>query len=132
MSEFLENSLVSNMEQSTYSSNETFDESKYAAETANRIITKYRNRIPVLIWSIGDNIKIRKRKFIVPKDLTLGQFLYVLRKQMDKIDAIDGVFIFVHATNTMIPVSETMAKIYEQHNVDGFLRLSVVKENTFG
>ena len=109
-----------------------FNHENYSQESANRILKKYPKRLPVLIWEQGPGIDIKKRKFIVPNDITLGQFLYVLRKQIRNISEIEGIFIFITGKGTMIPVSEVMSVIYKQHNDNGFLKLTVTKENTFG
>jgi GABA(A) receptor-associated protein len=109
-----------------------FDPKNYTQDAANRILTKYKRRVPVLIWEQGPGIDMRKRKFIVPIDITLGQFLYVLRKQIKNITEAEGIFIFVTQNNAMLPVASVMSTIYDQHNIDGFLRFTVTKENTFG
>jgi len=109
-----------------------FDPENYSQVIADRIKSKYKNRIPVLVWDVGKNIEVAKRKFIVPLDITIGQFLYVLRKQLKNITASEGIFIFITDVNTMLPASDLMSKIYNEYNVEGFLRLTVTKENAFG
>ena len=109
-----------------------FDPENYSQVIADRIKSKYKNRIPVLVWDVGKNIEVAKRKFIVPLDITIGQFLYVLRKQLKNITASEGIFIFITDVNTMLPAGDLMSKIYNEYNVDGFLRLTVTKENAFG
>ena len=45
---------------------------------------KSSNRIPIIVESSDTNIpKIDKKKFLVPNDITCGQFLYVIRKYED-------------------------------------------------
>lgn len=112
--------------------NLVFDEKDYTQESADRICTKYKGRIPILAWELGSGIVMNKRKFIVPKDITMGQFIYIIRKQITTISSSDGVYVFVTGKNTMIPVGQLMAITYEEHNENGFLRLTVTKENTFG
>lgn len=109
-----------------------FAPENYSQVIADRIKSKYKNRIPVLVWDVGKNIEVAKRKFIVPLDITIGQFLYVLRKQLKNITASEGIFIFITDVNTMLPAGDLMSKIYDEHQVDGFLRLTVTKENAFG
>jgi len=112
--------------------NVVFDPKNYTQETADKILQKYKKRIPVLVWEQGPGIDMKKRKFIVPVDITLGQFLYVLRKQIKNITDADGIYIFITGHNVMIPVGDLMSCIYKQYNDNGFLRLTVTKENTFG
>ena len=110
----------------------TFNPENYTQESADRILNKYPKRLPVLVWEQGAGIDMKKRKFIVPKDITLGQFLYVIRKQIINISEIEGIFIFITGKGTMLPIAELMAHIYNEHNDNGFLKLTVTKENTFG
>ena len=45
---------------------------------AKRMLEKYSTRIPVIV-NCGKDLTIVKRKYLVPFDITCGQFLYVLR-----------------------------------------------------
>jgi len=106
-----------------------FDKRK--AESA-RIRTKYPDRIPVIAEksatsSIAD---IDKKKYLVPSDLTMGQFVYVIRKRI-KLAPDAAIFIFVN--NTLPPAAELMSKIYkDQADEDGFLYVTYSGESTFG
>jgi len=107
----------------------TFDKRK--AESS-RIRVKYPDRIPVIAEknpssSIAD---IDKKKYLVPADLTMGQFVYVIRKRI-KLPPDAAIFIFVN--NTLPPAAELMAKIYKDHaDSDGFLYVTYSGESTFG
>ena len=104
---------------------------KRKAESA-RIRTKYPDRIPVIAEkaaasSIAD---IDKKKYLVPSDLTMGQFVYVIRKRI-KLAPDAAIFIFVN--NTLPPAAELMSKIYkDQADEDGFLYVTYSGESTFG
>jgi GABA(A) receptor-associated protein len=104
---------------------------KRKAESA-RIRTKYPDRIPVIAEkspasSIPD---IDKKKYLVPSDLTMGQFVYVIRKRI-KLAPDAAIFIFVN--NTLPPAAELMSKIYkDQADDDGFLYVTYSGESTFG
>jgi len=99
---------------------------------AGRIRTKYPDRIAVIAEkaeksSIPD---IDKKKYLVPADLTMGQFVYVIRKRI-KLPAEQAIFVFVN--NTLPPASALMSDIYKQHkDEDGFLYVTYSGENTFG
>uniref|UniRef100_A0A453CZZ9 Autophagy-related protein n=2 Tax=Aegilops tauschii subsp. strangulata TaxID=200361 RepID=A0A453CZZ9_AEGTS len=69
---------------------------------ANRIREKYSDRIPVIVEKAGksDIPDIDKKKYLVPADLTVGQFVYVVRKRI-KLSAEKAIFIFVK--NTLPP-----------------------------
>jgi GABA(A) receptor-associated protein len=66
----------------------------------------------------------------VPADLTVAQFVYVVRKRV-KLAPEKAIFIFV---NNQVPnTAEMMIKLYEeQKDEDGFLYVTYSGENTFG
>ena len=73
---------------------------------------------------------IDKKKYLVPADLTMGQFVYVIRKRI-KLAPDSAIFIFVN--NTLPPAAELMSKIYkDQADDDGFLYVTYSGESTFG
>lgn len=73
---------------------------------------------------------IDKRKYLVPADLTVGQFVYVIRKRI-RLPAEKAVFIFVN--DILPPTAALMSVIYKEHkDPDGFLYITYSGENTFG
>ena len=68
---------------------------------AERIRAKYPDRIPVICEKAdrSDIPDIDKKKYLVPADLTVGQFIYVIRKRI-KLPPERAIFIFV---NNVIP-----------------------------
>ncbi|XP_057756185.1 autophagy-related protein 8C-like isoform X1 [Arachis stenosperma] len=78
----------------------------------------------------SDIPEIDKKKYLVPADLTVGQFVYVVRKRM-MLGAEKAIFVFVN--NTLPPTASLMSAIYEEHkDQDGFLYMTYSGENTFG
>nr|GMD82521.1 autophagy-related protein 8F [Ipomoea batatas] len=68
--------------------------------------------------------------YLVPADLTVGQFVYVIRKRI-KLSAEKAIFIFVD--NVLPPTGAIMSAIYdEKKDEDGFLYVTYGGENTFG
>ena len=52
---------------------------------STRILAKYPDRKPIICEKLPNQFdlpNIDKRKYLVPNDLTIGQFLYVIRKRM--------------------------------------------------
>eukprot|EP00744_Colponema_vietnamica_P000179 GILI01000325.1.p1 GENE.GILI01000325.1~~GILI01000325.1.p1 ORF type:complete len:121 (-),score=40.35 GILI01000325.1:206-568(-) len=99
---------------------------------ASRIRSKYPDRIPVICEKgpRTDVPDIDKKKYLVPSDLTVGQFVYVIRKRI-KLSPEKAIFIFVN--NTLPPTAALMSSIYEQQkDEDGFLYVTYSGENTFG
>ena len=99
---------------------------------AARIRAKYPDRIPVICEKDdrSDIPDIDKKKYLVPADLTVGQFVYVIRKRI-KLSPEKAIFIFIN--NTLPPTASLMSTIYEeQKDSDGFLYITYSGENTFG
>ncbi|CAI0468333.1 unnamed protein product, partial [Linum tenue] len=99
---------------------------------ASRIREKYPDRIPVIVEKAerSDVPDIDKKKYLVPADLTVGQFVYVVRKRI-KLSAEKAIFVFVK--NTLPPTAAMMSAIYEENkDEDGFLYMTYSGENTFG
>ncbi|XP_015083208.1 autophagy-related protein 8f isoform X1 [Solanum pennellii] len=113
------------------------DLEKRRAEAA-RIREKYADRIPsfcnmqVIVEKAekSDIPNIDKKKYLVPADLTVGQFVYVIRKRI-KLSAEKAIFIFID--NVLPPTGAIMSAIYdEKKDDDGFLYVTYSGENTFG
>ena len=66
----------------------------------------------------------------MPVDLTVGQFVYVIRKRI-KLRPEKAIFIFV--SSVLPPSAALMSSIYEEHrDEDGFLYIQYSGEHTFG
>ncbi|KAI3637019.1 hypothetical protein MIR68_004725 [Amoeboaphelidium protococcarum] len=114
---------------SKFQEEHSFEERKAEAD---RIRQKYPNRIPVICEKVdkSDIAAIDKKKYLVPSDLTVGQFIYVIRKRI-KLSPEKAIFIFVN--NMLPPTATLLSQIYEEHkNEDGFLYIAYSGENTFG
>eukprot|EP00300_Choanocystis_sp_HF-7_P033295 c45614_g1_i1.p2 GENE.c45614_g1_i1~~c45614_g1_i1.p2 ORF type:complete len:128 (+),score=25.49 c45614_g1_i1:28-384(+) len=99
---------------------------------ADRILSKYPDRIPVICEKAErSNIPdIDKKKYLVPCDLTVGQFVYVIRRRI-KLSPEKAIFIFVD--NVLPPTAALMSSVYEEHKADdGFLYVTYSGENSFG
>ena len=60
----------------------------------------------------SDIATIDKKKYLVPADLTVGQFVYVIRKRI-KLSPDKAIFIFVD--EVLPPTAALMSSIYEEH-----------------
>lgn len=103
-------------------------------EMADRIRERYPNRLPIIVLQQENksNIPILNQyKFLVPSDLTVAQFMFVLRKRL-KLDQAKAIFIFV-SKYTLLNGSISLDLVYTQHKSDdGFLYVTLTGENTFG
>jgi len=97
-----------------------------------KIRRKYADRIPVIVEKLP-SAKIReldKSKYLVPADLTVSQFYFLIRKRI-QLKSEDALFFFV---NNTIPASSTsMGELYQQfHDEDNFLYMAYSDESVYG
>ena len=104
-------------------------------EESTRIMNKYPGRIPIICEKANNNKNkdipiIEKSKYLVPQDLTLSQFLYVIRTKL-KLPSEKAIFLIVGGR---IPAStELISNIYSRNkDFDGFLYITYSGENVFG
>ena len=79
--------------------------------------------------TLGSNIIIKKRIYSTG-NITIGQFLYVLRKQLIDFNSSEGLFLIVEGADIMLPSNQIIEKVWKEYNVNGFIRLALTKENT--
>lgn len=94
---------------------------------------KYPGKIPIFVTrgaSSSDIPDLPKHKFLAPSDLTVGQFIYVIRRQI-KLPPEKALFVFI---NNTLPTSTTLlSELYATHKgSDGAMRMTYTSENTFG
>jgi GABA(A) receptor-associated protein len=108
---------------------------EYSRSEAIRVLNKYPERIPVIVHRAvfaGDKTPdINCHKFLVPEELTVGQFMYVIRKRL-VLAPHEAMFLFIN--DTIPPTSALMSSIYSEfRNEDTlFLYIDYSLENTFG
>ena len=99
---------------------------------ADRIRRKYPNRIPVICEKLekSDVTSIDKKKYLVPEELSVGQFIVVIRRRI-QLAPEKAIFIFVN--DILPPTAMLMSQLYDQYkDEDGFLYITYSGENTFG
>ena len=99
---------------------------------SSRIKEKFPGRIPVIVERGPKSHVplIDKNKFLVPGDLSIGQFIYIIRK---RLTLSPETALFVYISNVLPTTSTLMRELYAQYkDNDGFLYLSYTGENTFG
>jgi GABA(A) receptor-associated protein len=79
---------------------------------------------------------IDKKKFIVPRDITMLHFMQCIRRRMKSpMQSSKAMYIYaVHKSdNILIPSTQLMSHIYDTYkDDDGFLYIIYSCENTFG
>lgn len=114
---------------SKFKDEHTLEERKRESE---KMKAKYPDRIPIICEKAerSDVPDIDKKKYLVPNDLNVGQFIYVIRKRV-RLPAEKAIFIFVN--RRIPPAAELLATVYEHNkDEDGFLYIEYSGENTFG
>ena len=99
---------------------------------SQRVLSKYPDRVPIICEKSNkcrmDDLD--KKKYLVPSDLTVGQFVYVIRKRL-RLPAEKAIFLFV--SGAIPPTSTCLNVLYEQYkDKDGFLYIQYSEENVFG
>ena len=110
-----------------------FKQNKPNIGSAKEILKQYPDRVPVYIEK-GDNKiteELKKNRYLVPRDITMGQFMYVIRKQL-KIKPEDAIFIFCN--NSIIPSAEILSEVYDKYKdkETEFLMMKYYRETVFG
>jgi GABA(A) receptor-associated protein len=99
---------------------------------SGKIRNKYPDRYPCIVERNlnSDITNIDKKKFLVPGDLSMGQFVYIIRKRIE-LSPEKAVFVLI---NDMIPSSSKLiSEIYKDFkDDDGFLYIVYSGENSFG
>ena len=97
--------------------------------TSDMIKFKYINRVPIIV-DCTDKITLDKNKYIVPNDLSIAQFIFIIKKRL-KINPSDAIFITCN--NKLINSNTTIEYVYNKEmSDDGFLYFIISLENVFG
>ena len=96
---------------------------------------KYPDSVPIIVVrNPRGNMPelLTGHKYLAPSEISLSQFLYILRKRMaDKLRPEETLFLFIN--NLIPPTSSYMGHLYEDEKYkDGFLYILYDKENAFG
>uniref|UniRef100_A0A5K3EGH9 Gamma-aminobutyric acid receptor-associated protein-like 2 n=1 Tax=Mesocestoides corti TaxID=53468 RepID=A0A5K3EGH9_MESCO len=99
---------------------------------ATKIRQKYPDRIPVIVERHpGSQINdLDKHKFLVPSEITVAQFMWIIRKRLE-LSPEKALFLFF---DDLVPqASLTIGQLYnERKSDDGFLYAHYSGENSFG
>ena len=95
---------------------------------------KYPGRVPIFVMkSKHDKIlpNINSNKFIVPEDITVSDFMQVVRKRIE-VGHETSMFLFVNE-KVMPRTSDPIGKLYSEYkNKEDVLEIYYCGENTFG
>jgi len=100
---------------------------------SDRLRAKYPDRVPIIVDRRNtQDPDIDKHKYLVPLDLTFGQFVSVVRKRM-KLQPEQGLYFFCESDNTLVPMSALISSLFhEKATESNFLIFVYCIESTFG
>ena len=100
-------------------------------EESEKIMVKYPERVPVIVEKFSMDLPdLDRKKYLVPDDLSMANFMYVIRKRI-KLEAEKSIFLFLN--NKIMQMSKLMGEVYDKHrDEDGFLYIKYCGESTFG
>eukprot|EP00297_Palpitomonas_bilix_P014809 CAMPEP_0113879588 /NCGR_PEP_ID=MMETSP0780_2-20120614/7318_1 /TAXON_ID=652834 /ORGANISM="Palpitomonas bilix" /LENGTH=126 /DNA_ID=CAMNT_0000866179 /DNA_START=114 /DNA_END=495 /DNA_ORIENTATION=- /assembly_acc=CAM_ASM_000599 len=119
---------------SAFKESKSLDERKKESE---KVQNTYSDKIAVIAEKLpnssSDLPDKKKRKFLVPANMTIAGFTTSIRKRMNVGDD-KAVYIFVNPDKpTLFNNSKTISQAYEEHkDEDGFLYLMYAGESSFG
>ena len=123
--------LNSNESNSKFKTKHTFLKRR---EEAIRILGKFPDRIPIIVEKdprCKDIPDIDRKKYLVPSDLTMANFMYVIRRRI-KLIPEKSLYLFVDETN-MVASSQLISSVYADFaSPDKFLYILYAGESTFG
>ncbi|KAL5122168.1 Autophagy-related protein 8i [Glycine soja] len=96
------------------------------------IVAKYPDRVPVIVerYAKCDLPELEKKKYLVPRDLSVGHFIHILSS---RLSLPPGKALFVFVKNTLPQTANMMDSVYRSFkDEDGFLYMYYSTEKTFG
>lgn len=108
------------------------------AQVSNQEVEAIRHRFPNKVPLYVERY-VRERevpvlgrnKFLVPQELTMSQFLYIIRTKM-KLRESQALYLLVN-DKVLASHSMTMAQAYEQfRHKDGYLHITYAAQQVFG
>ncbi|GJW30769.1 autophagy-related protein 8i [Tanacetum coccineum] len=96
------------------------------------IIARYPDRLPVVVerYTKTDLPEMEKKKYLVPRDMSIGQFIHILS---GRLHLAPGKALFIFVQNTLPQTSSLIESVYESYkDEDGFLYMCYSSEKTFG
>lgn len=104
------------------------------SDEACAIRVLYPTKVPVIVERFNNESELptlNKKKFLVPQEITMSQFLTIIKKRLE-IGPTKALFLLINS-RTLAPLSKTLAEIYGEHrNTDGFLYVTYSSQEAFG
>ncbi|XP_061462546.1 microtubule-associated proteins 1A/1B light chain 3C-like [Rhineura floridana] len=115
-----------------------FKHRKPFASRKNEVATiriKFPGKLPVILERYPKEKMLpalNKTKFLVPQELTVGQFVTIIRNRMS-IGSTQAFYFLVDGNRSLVSMSSTMAEVYTTYkDEDGFLYMTYASQEMFG
>ena len=122
---------MSNKNTFKYKSDHSIEERK---NESSRILSTYPNRLPIICEKEPnlDIPAIQKTKYLVPSDMTVSQFLFLIRRNIN-LNEMSALYL-ITAKGTTLTLSQTISEAYNinKDKQDNFLYLYYASELTWG
>jgi GABA(A) receptor-associated protein len=107
--------------------------------TTVRILQRYPGRVPIYIEKAkgaSGVVDLEKNKYLVPREFTMGQFLFTVRKRLS-LKPSEAIFVFVvngaNPQGILANTSTFLSELYNNYaDEDGMLYMVYNIENTYG
>ena len=107
----------------------SFDKRSKESSDINK---KFPGRVPVIVEKYYQNElpEIDKVKYLVPKDMTMAKFIFIIRKRIN-LEPSQSLFIMIN--NSMVVGSRFISDVYDDmKDEDGVVYVTYTSENTCG
>lgn len=100
---------------------------------STRIVAKYPDKAPLIVEKSdsSDVSDLKNNKWIIRKDLTIGQLMYIIKK---RIKFAPEEILIVWINNKYMPsISETIGNLYNKYvDKDGWMYITYSKKEFLG
>jgi GABA(A) receptor-associated protein len=123
-----------------YKNFHSLDQRRFESE---RIRRRYPDRIPVIVEPLLSSssssssnevtlTRLENEKFLVPSELSFGQFAYNIRRRL-RLRSEHALFFYIGSYGKQPLLNSTMELLYHQNkDIDGFLYVCYAEEKVFG
>lgn len=104
-------------------------------DQAEKALEKHPDKIPILceVDPLSKNLNtLPQLKYLVSDNMNLSELITLFRKKMN-LNASEALFIMNYTSKRCLTHGTNLDIVYKKYkDVDGFLKLTIVAENTFG